>query len=164
MGDVKDVSNLEGVEKIKKLAKEADACLFCTKIETGKPFSMRPMNTRDIDDNGNLWFLSDKNSTKNMELKEDDKVQLLLGILTPTLILPAVTLVDIFSSMVCDTIVSPPGQYLFASNFPILPNDTIFSTSFILDAKIGSGFFLLLPFILKILSTESSLYGLQPMP
>ena len=79
MGDVKNISDNESVEKIKKLAKEADACLFCTKIETGKPFSMRPMNTRDIDDDGNLWFLSDKDSTKNMELKNDDKVQLLFS-------------------------------------------------------------------------------------
>jgi general stress protein 26 len=79
MGDVKNISDAESVEKIKKLAKEADACLFCTKIETGKPFSMRPMNTRDIDDEGNLWFLSDKDSTKNMELKDDDKVQLLFS-------------------------------------------------------------------------------------
>ena len=102
--------------------------------------------------------------TRYLQYLSSDKVQLLLGILTPILILPAVTLVDIFSSMIRDTIVSPPGQYLFANNFPILSNDTIFSTSFILDAKIGSGFFLFLPFILKILSTESSLYGLQPMP
>ena len=76
-------------------------------------------------------------------------MQLLLGILTPTLILPAVTLVDIFSSMICDMIVSPPGQYLFASNFPILPNDTIFSTSSILDAKIGRRFFFVPTFYLK---------------
>ncbi len=79
MGDVKNVSNNEAVEKIKELAEKAQTCLFCTKIETDKAFSTRPMSAQKVDDAGNIWFLSDKDSTKNMEVKDDDKVQLLFS-------------------------------------------------------------------------------------
>ncbi len=79
MGDVKNIGNNEAIEKIKELSKKAQTCLFCTKIETGKSFSTRPMSTQQVDDSGNLWFLSDKDSTKNMEVKDDDHVQLLFS-------------------------------------------------------------------------------------
>lgn len=79
MGDVKNVSNNEAVEKIKQLIEKAQTCLFCTKIETGKSFSTRPMSAQKVDDAGNIWFLSDKDSTKNMEVKDDDHVQLLFS-------------------------------------------------------------------------------------
>lgn len=79
MGDVKDVSNNEAIEKIKQLAEKAQTCLFCTKIETGKSFSTRPMSAQKVDNAGNIWFLSDKDSTKNMEVEDDDHVQLLFS-------------------------------------------------------------------------------------
>ena len=79
MGDVKNVNSSEAVEKIRHLAEKAQTCLFCTKIETGKPFSTRPMSAQKVDNGGNIWFLSDKDSTKNMELKDDDHVQLLFS-------------------------------------------------------------------------------------
>ena len=79
MGDVKNINNNEAVEKIKELAEKAQTCLFCTKIETGKAFSTRPMSAQKVDDEGNIWFLSDKDSTKNMEVKDDDHVQLLFS-------------------------------------------------------------------------------------
>ncbi|MEP6466969.1 MAG: pyridoxamine 5'-phosphate oxidase family protein [Parafilimonas sp.] len=79
MGDVKNIANKEAVEKIKTLAEKAQTCLFCTKIETGKAFSTRPMSAQKVDDNGNIWFLSDKDSLKNMEIKDDDNVQLLFS-------------------------------------------------------------------------------------
>ncbi len=79
MGDVKNITNTEAVEKIKIITKNAGTCLFCSKIETGKPFSTRPMSAQQVDDYGNIWFLSDKDSTKNMEVKDDDHVQLLFS-------------------------------------------------------------------------------------
>lgn len=79
MGDVKNIANNEGIEKIKTIAEKAQICLFCTKIETGQPFSTRPMSAQKVDDIGNIWFLSDKDSSKNMEIKDDDHVQLLFS-------------------------------------------------------------------------------------
>ena len=76
---VKNLQNAEAIEKLKELAEKSETCLFCTNIKTGQPFSTRPMAVQEVDDEGNLWFLSDKESNKNMELKEDDHVQLLFS-------------------------------------------------------------------------------------
>lgn len=76
MGDHKDLAGKEGIQKLKDLAKEIDFCMFCTKVND-MPFSTRPMSTRDVDDDGNIWFFSRAGSNKNFEIKQDDQVQLL---------------------------------------------------------------------------------------
>lgn len=76
MGDYKDLSNREGIDKLRTLIKDIDFCMFCTK--TGDlPFSTRPMSTRDVDEEGNIWFFSRESSNKNFDIAQDDKVQLL---------------------------------------------------------------------------------------
>lgn len=76
MSEVKDLSGSEGLQKMKELVKEIDFCMFCTNLDE-QPFSTRPMSTRDVDDQGNIWFFSKADSNKNLEIKQDDKVQLL---------------------------------------------------------------------------------------
>ena len=75
--NLEDLIGKEGVEKIKELVDKADTCLFCTAIETNKAFETRPMAQQTVDDNGHIWFLSAKDSHKNLELQEDPKAQLL---------------------------------------------------------------------------------------
>ncbi|HRH47845.1 MAG TPA: pyridoxamine 5'-phosphate oxidase family protein [Panacibacter sp.] len=75
MGDVKNLTNTEAVEKIKELANTADICMFTTALTT-LPLTSRPMSTQTVDDEGNLWFLSKKSSEKNAEIKKDNRVQL----------------------------------------------------------------------------------------
>jgi len=75
-----NVQHLAGEEaraQIKKMVEETDTCFFCTEIETGKPFSVRPMAVQKVDDEGNVWFLSSKDSNKDSEAKQDPYVQLL---------------------------------------------------------------------------------------
>jgi general stress protein 26 len=72
-----DLNGKEAREKIKELVDKANTCFFCTDIETGKPFNTRPMSVQKLDDEGNFWFLSAKDSHKNQELKNDAFVQLL---------------------------------------------------------------------------------------
>ncbi len=75
-----NINNLQGkeaIEKIKELAKKSSTCFFCTDIETGKPFAARPMAVQKVDDDGCLWFLSAKDSHKNLEALTDPAVQLL---------------------------------------------------------------------------------------
>ncbi len=67
----------EGIEKVKELVNKASTCLFCTAIETDKPFETRPMAPQKVDDNGTIWFLSAKDSYKNLELLKNPKAQLL---------------------------------------------------------------------------------------
>lgn len=67
----------EAVEKIKELVDKASTCFFCTAIETNKSFETRPMAPQKVDDHGVIWFLSAKDSHKNLELEENPKAQLL---------------------------------------------------------------------------------------
>lgn len=71
----KDNFKAESVTKLKELAKGIDICMFCTQLDK-LPISARPMSCNDVDENGNLWFLSDARSNKNFDIKEDDQVQL----------------------------------------------------------------------------------------
>lgn len=73
----KNLRGEEAIKKIKELTGKAPSCFFCTEIETGKPFMTRPMSVQQVDDEGNLWFLSSNDSDKNYEVQSDSKVQLL---------------------------------------------------------------------------------------
>lgn len=72
----KDLYDQEAVQKIQELVKKSDVCFFCTNIQTGSPFSTRPMSIQEVDDQGNLWFLSANDSRKNRELEADPAVQI----------------------------------------------------------------------------------------
>jgi general stress protein 26 len=76
MGTTKDLAGKEAIEKIKELAEGIDICMFCTEVES-LPFSTRPMSTQEVDEQGNIWFLSSAKSDKNLEIKQNDKVQLI---------------------------------------------------------------------------------------
>lgn len=72
--------NLHGTEagkKIKELATKNSTCFFCSDIATGKPVTVRPMSVQKLDDEGNFWFLSAKDSHKNEEIEIENRVQLL---------------------------------------------------------------------------------------
>ncbi|MEO6219455.1 MAG: pyridoxamine 5'-phosphate oxidase family protein [Ginsengibacter sp.] len=74
----KDLIGKEALEKLKSLVDKAkNTCFFCTKIDTGESFSTRPMSVQKIDDEGNLWFLSAADSSKNKDIDKDPFVQLL---------------------------------------------------------------------------------------
>ncbi|HRN98121.1 MAG TPA: pyridoxamine 5'-phosphate oxidase family protein [Flavobacterium sp.] len=65
----------ESVKKLKEMALNIDICMFCTQLDH-QPIAARPMSCNDVDDHGNLWFLSDARSQKNLDIKQDDAVQL----------------------------------------------------------------------------------------
>ncbi len=73
--DIKDhIKTLEGtdaVKKLKDLATSAENCFFCTNIKTGLPLSVRPMSVLEVDESGNLWFMSQNDSHKNAEIEAD---------------------------------------------------------------------------------------------
>ena len=68
---IKSLEGKEAVEKLQELAKGAENCFFCTSIKTGVPLSVRPMSVLDVDDKGNLWFMSQVDSAKNKEIEAD---------------------------------------------------------------------------------------------
>ena len=72
----KDLVGKQAVDKLKKLVEDADTCFFCT-VDVGSPTGgTRPMSVREVDDNGDLWFLSASDSHKNLAIGRDPAVQL----------------------------------------------------------------------------------------
>ena len=66
----------EAVKKIQDMVEDAENCFFCSAIATGDSNGDRPMNVRQVDDEGNLWFLSASDSRKTQELALHPSVRL----------------------------------------------------------------------------------------
>jgi general stress protein 26 len=73
-----DLRKEEAIAKLQELAKDINVCMFCTDLDQ-QPFSTRPMAVREVDERGNLWFISSASSHKNSEIKEDENVQLIFS-------------------------------------------------------------------------------------
>jgi len=71
-----DLSGAAAIGKIKELVKHAPTCFFCTAIHHGRPVPTRPMSVQEVDPQGRLWFLSPRDSQKNVQIAVDPMVQL----------------------------------------------------------------------------------------
>lgn len=71
----KDLYSDEAKAKIKELAVDIDFAIMVTKLDA-KPLHLVPMSTKKVDDNGDIWFLSGKNSHHNVNLESDNDVHL----------------------------------------------------------------------------------------
>ncbi|SEK17683.1 pyridoxamine 5'-phosphate oxidase family protein [Parapedobacter koreensis] len=65
----------EAVEKLMRLVKDIDFCIFCTDLAS-TPIESSPMSTQEVDEDGNCWFLASKDSTKYRNIHKDPHVQL----------------------------------------------------------------------------------------
>ena len=74
MGDTLNLSGQEAIDKIKEMANEK-ICLFCTYEEN--EIVSRPMSTQKVEDDGTIWFFSDKDSVKNEQILADKRVYLM---------------------------------------------------------------------------------------
>jgi len=68
--------NKEAREKIEKIAEDVDFAMMATNLAS-KPSHIIPMSTKKVDDHGNIWFLSGKDSEHNHNISEDDDVELI---------------------------------------------------------------------------------------
>ncbi len=71
-----NLTNADAIAKLKELSEKARTCMFITKLEDRSPTNSRPMSLHECDTEGNLWFLSSKESGKNMQIEKDNEVQL----------------------------------------------------------------------------------------
>lgn len=71
-----DLSGPTAVNKIRELVDKAKSCFFCTAVPTPGSVGARPMAVQEVDDEGNLWFLSSSDSHKNDELSVDPGITL----------------------------------------------------------------------------------------
>jgi general stress protein 26 len=71
-----DLSGASAIRKIQELAGKAETCFFCTDPATRGSSGARPMAVQQVDDFGNLWFLSATDSHKDQEVAIDPVVHL----------------------------------------------------------------------------------------
>ena len=71
-----DLQGTKAVRQIQEIVKKAQTCFFCTATPGREPAGARPMNVRQVDDAGNLWFLSAADSHQNQEVQRDPAVRL----------------------------------------------------------------------------------------
>jgi general stress protein 26 len=71
-----DLRGQAAVKKVQEMVEHTENCFFCSALPTGESNGDRPMNVRQVDDEGNLWFLSASDSRKNRELDLDPAVKL----------------------------------------------------------------------------------------
>lgn len=74
----KDLLGREAIEKMKELVGHNAICMFTSSVGE-VPLHTRPMTTQEVDDQGNFWFLSSKDSHKNFEISSDARIQLLFA-------------------------------------------------------------------------------------
>jgi general stress protein 26 len=72
----RDLRGREAVERIGHTVKKTQTCFFCTRAAAGSSNGVRPMGVREVDADGNLWFLSANDSHKNRELAVNPEVTL----------------------------------------------------------------------------------------
>lgn len=71
-----NLNSAEAREKLKDLVEDIRVAMMVTGL--GKiPLNAIPMSTREIDDHGDIWFLSLRNSEHNNNIAESNQVQLL---------------------------------------------------------------------------------------
>lgn len=70
-----DLVGQAAVDKIKDLVSDGDSCFFCTLGLAGE-LHARPMAVIEVDDDGKLWFFTEVDSFKNIELDHDPRVTL----------------------------------------------------------------------------------------
>jgi general stress protein 26 len=76
--DFRSLESQEAIVKLKELVKHNSICFFVSNL-TELPLHASPMSILQVDDAGNLWFLSSKDSTKNLEIRNDSRIQLFVS-------------------------------------------------------------------------------------
>jgi general stress protein 26 len=71
-----DLRGEEAKDKIRELIRKSEVCFFCTAAPTSDSSGSRPMSVLEVDDAGDLWFLSASDSHKNLEIAARPAVHL----------------------------------------------------------------------------------------
>jgi general stress protein 26 len=68
-----DLCGSDAVNQAKELIDKAQTCFFCTAESVAGSGGARPMSVQEVDDAGQLWFLTADDSHKNQELERDQE-------------------------------------------------------------------------------------------
>lgn len=78
MGDKVNLASQDAVKKLQAMAKEVRVCMFCT-YDIDNRLQTAPMSANKVDEEGNIWFISDKNSKRNEDLASNATTDLIFG-------------------------------------------------------------------------------------
>jgi general stress protein 26 len=76
MGEVKPLMNKEAVKKMQEMFGDGNSLMFASNLGT-TPIDISPMSTQKVEDNGEVWFFSAKDSDRNSYIQKDSRVQLI---------------------------------------------------------------------------------------
>jgi general stress protein 26 len=68
--------NEEAIQKLKKLAEGIHFAMFATALDS-RPMHVVPMSTKKVDEEGNIWFLSGRDSSHNQNIEAANDVHLI---------------------------------------------------------------------------------------
>lgn len=69
-------STSEAREKLERLIEDIKFCFFCSQL-TVKPFDATPMTTQKVEADGNIWFITSKETSTYQTILSEPSVQLL---------------------------------------------------------------------------------------
>lgn len=70
-----DLSGPAAAQKIADMVKSGNSCFFCT-LSLSSQLHARPMTVTEVEGDGALWFFTEVDSLKNIELDRDPRVTL----------------------------------------------------------------------------------------
>ncbi|UZO80201.1 pyridoxamine 5'-phosphate oxidase family protein [Aquimarina sp. ERC-38] len=73
---VQNLKDEEAWKKLEELAKDIDFAMMETNLG-GRPSHIIPMSTKEVDQEGSIWFLSNRNSEHNAHIHSDNDIQLI---------------------------------------------------------------------------------------
>lgn len=71
-----NLSGTSAIDKIRSMVDHSKSCFFCTSVAVDGSTAARPMTVQKVDDDGNLWFLSARDTHKDQELNINPRVRL----------------------------------------------------------------------------------------
>lgn len=72
----KNLEHRDALKKLKELVEDIETCMLATHLEY-LPLNVRPMQTLQVDDTGNIWFFNSKDSLQYTDIQQDSRVQLI---------------------------------------------------------------------------------------
>lgn len=76
MSKIENLNNNEGVLKLKQMVENINVCFFCTDIKNNNTDTTTLMTAQNVDEEGNIWFFSGKDSDRNKAISQEKEVQL----------------------------------------------------------------------------------------
>ncbi len=76
MGKVKPSMKKEAVEKMQEMLSNGNIVMFVSNLGNHR-FEVSPMSTQKVEDNGEVWFFSLKDSDRNKYVQQDSRTQLI---------------------------------------------------------------------------------------